>query len=115
MTVPNSPISAQHSRHDRMLVARIAAGDAGAQEHEAQDLIRRCSECAALAADISAIAHSVAQLPAPARTRDFRLSADQADHLRGSRFDLWLRTLTGSRWATVRPVAAVALSVGLVM
>jgi hypothetical protein len=115
MSVPNTANAAQHSRHDRMLVARFAAGDAGAQEHEAQDLISRCPECAALAADISTISHSMAQLPATPRTQDFRLTADQADHLRGSRFDRWLRTLTGSGWTTVRPVAAVALSVGLVM
>lgn len=117
MTVPNnSSIAAEHRRHDRLLVARFAAGDAApGQEHEAQDLVRRCSECAALAADISAISRSVAQLPAPPRPRDFRLTREEADRLRGSRFDRWLRSITGSGWATVRPLAAVALSVGLVM
>ena len=112
----NHSLSAEHRRHDRLLVARFAAGDAAyGQEHEAQDLIRRCSECAALAADITAISKSVAQLPAPPRPRDFRLTAEQAAQLRGSRLDRWLRTITGSGWATVRPVAAVALSIGLVM
>lgn len=117
MAVPNNrSLSAEHRRHDRLLVARFAAGDAsGAQEHEARDLVRRCSECAALAADITAISTSVAQLPAAPRSRDFRLTSDQAARMRGSRFDRWLRALTGSGWATVRPVAAVALSVGLVM
>lgn len=112
----NHSLSAEHRRHDRLLVARFAAGDAAyGQEHEAQDLIRRCSECAALAADIGAISKSVARLPAPPRPRDFRLTTEQAAQLRGSRLDRWLRALTGSGWATVRPVAAVALSVGLVM
>lgn len=117
MAVPNNrSLSAEHRRHDRLLVARFAAGDAsGAQEHEARDLVRRCSECAALAADITAISTSVAQLPAAPRSRDFRLTSDQAARMRGSRFDRWLRTITGSGWATVRPVAAVALSIGLVM
>ena len=117
MAVPNSrSLSAEHRRHDRLLVARLAAGDAaGAQEHEARDLVRRCSECAALAADITAISVSVAQMPAPPRSRDFRLTTDQAARMRGSSFDRWLRAITGSGWATVRPVAAVALSVGLVM
>jgi hypothetical protein len=117
MTVPNTrSLSAEHNRHDRLLVARFAAGDLeGHLLHEAQDLVRRCSECAALAADITAISKSIAKMPAPPRTKDFRLTAEQADHLRGSRFDRWLRTITGSGWATVRPVAAVALSVGLVM
>ena len=117
MTVPNSrSLSAEHNRHDRLLVARFAAGDLeGNLQHEGQELVRRCSECAALAADITAISKSVAKMPAPRRTKDFRLTTEQADHLRGSRFDRWLRTITGSGWATVRPVAAVALSVGLVM
>jgi hypothetical protein len=115
--VPNThSLSAEHRRHDRLLVARFAVGDAAfGQEHEAQDLVRRCSECAALAADISAISKSVAKMPAPPRPRDFRLTQDQAANLRGSRCDRWLRTITGSGWSTVRPVAAMALSVGMVM
>ena len=115
--MPNThSLSAEHRRHDRLLVARFAVGDAGfGQEHEARDLVRRCSECAALAADISAISKSVAKLPAQPRPRDFRLTAEQAAQLRGSRIDRWLRTISGSGWSTVRPVAAVALSVGMVM
>lgn len=115
--MPNThSLSAEHRRHDRLLVARFAVGDAAhGQENEAQDLVRRCSECAALAADISAISRSVARMPAPRRARDFRLSYEQAAQLRGSRIDRWLRTITGSGWSTVRPVAAVALSVGMVM
>ena len=115
--MPNThSLSAEHRRHDRLLVARFAVGDAGfGQDHEAAGLVRRCSECAALAADIKAISGSVAKLPATPRPRDFRLTTEQAANLRGSRLDRWLRTITGSGWATVRPLAAVALSVGLVM
>lgn len=112
----NHSLSAEHRRHDRLLVARFAVGDAAfGQDHEAADLVRRCNECAALAADIRAISGSVAKLPAAPRPRDFRLSTEEAANLRGSRLDRWLRTITGSGWATVRPVAAVALSVGMVM
>jgi hypothetical protein len=96
-------------------VARFAVGDAGPAEHEAMELVRRCSECAALAADITTISKSVARMPTPPRPRDFRMTREQADQLRGSRIDRWLRTITGSGWSTVRPVAAVALSVGMVM
>jgi LPXTG-motif cell wall-anchored protein len=115
--VPNNhSLSAEHRRHDRLLVARFAVGDAAlGQDHEAADLVRRCTECAALAADIRAISGSVAKLPAAPRPRDFRLTTEQAANLRGSRLDRWLRTITGSGWATVRPVAAVALSIGMVM
>src|SRR3990170_8922370 len=117
MTVRNSrSITSDHRRHDRLLVARYAVGDAQfGQDHEAQDLIRRCSECAALADDIGRLSRAVGQLPAARRPRDFRLTAEQADKLRGSRLERWLRALTGSGWATVRPVAAVALSLGMVM
>jgi hypothetical protein len=115
--VPNNhSLSAEHRRHDRLLVARFAVGDAAfGQDHEAADLVRRCNECAALAADIRAISGSVAKLPAAPRPRDFRLTTEQAANLRGSRLDRWLRTITGSGWATVRPLAGVALSVGMVM
>lgn len=115
--MPNThSLTAEHRRHDRLLVARFAVGDAAhGQDHEAQELVRRCSECAALAADITAISKSVARMPAPPRSRDFRLTPEQAAQLRGSRIDRWLRTITGSGWSTVRPVAAVALSVGMVM
>jgi hypothetical protein len=99
-----------------LLVARFAVGDAGfGQDREAAQLVRRCNECAALATDMKLISRSVAKLPAAPRTRDFRLTAEQAAQLRGSRLDRWLRTITGSGWATVRPVAAVALSIGMVM
>ena len=115
--MPNShSLSAEHRRHDRLLVARFAVGDAAfGQDHEAADLVRRCSECAGLAADIKAISSSIGKLPAAPRSRDFRLTAEQAADLRGSRFERWLRGITGSGWATVRPVAAVALSIGMVM
>lgn len=115
--MPNThSLSAEHRRHDRLLVARFAAGDAThGQELEAQDLVKRCSECAALAADLRSISKSVARMPAPRRQRDFRLTTEQAAQLRGSRIDRWLRSITGSGWSTVRPVAAVALSIGMVM
>lgn len=117
MAVRNSRSAASdHRRHDRLLVARFATGDAEfGQERDAEELIRRCSECAALATDMSLISKSVARLPAARRTRDFRLTVEQADKLRGSTFERFFRALSGSGWAVVRPVAAVALSIGLVM
>lgn len=115
--MPNTrSLASDHRRHDWLLIARFAAGDAQfGQDEEARDLVRRCTECAALAADIGHISRAVGQLPAAARPRDFRLTVEQADGLRGSRLERWLRTLAGPGWATVRPVAAMALSVGLVM
>jgi hypothetical protein len=117
MAVRNSRSAASdHRRHDRLLVARFATGDAEfGQEREAKDLIRRCSECAALATDINLISKATSRLPAPRRTRDFRLTPEQADNLRGNALERFFRTLSGSGWTIVRPVAGVALSIGLVM
>ena len=85
------------------------------ERDEARQLIASCSECAALATDVRVIASSMKQLPAPARHRDFTISQDQADRLRGSRLTQLLRGLATPGWATLRPVAGVALSIGLVM
>lgn len=105
-----------HRRHDRLLVARYAGGDSYPGEmDEARSLVTTCSDCAALVADIQLLASSMADLPRPTRARDFRLTADQAQRLRGSRLERWLRTLGGPGWATLRPVAGVAMSIGLVL
>ena len=50
-----------------------------------------CDECAALAADIRLISTRTTQLPAVARTRDFRITPDQAQQLRGSWIDRVMR------------------------
>jgi hypothetical protein len=108
--------SGEHSRHDRVLVSRFGAGDAyPAEQDEARQLVARCAECARLAADIEALRSAAAALPAPVRTRDFRLTAEQAEQLRGGAFQRWLRRLAAPGLAPVRPLAGVALSIGLVL
>ena len=105
-----------HRRHDRLLVARLAAGDSHpAQLDEARALVAACAECARLAEDIRLISGAVHHLPAAQRPRSFQLSAEQAEQLRGSRLERFLRRLAGPGWGTLRPVAGVALSLGLVM
>ena len=105
-----------HRRHDRLLVARLAAGDSHpAQLDEARALVAACAECARLAEDIRLISGAVQHLPAARRPRSFQLSAERADQLRGSRLERFLRRLSGPGWGTLRPVAGVALSLGLVM
>jgi hypothetical protein len=112
---PSRP-SNDHARHDRPLVARFAAQDAYPTEvDEAQALVQRCADCAALAADVRALMQATAQLPPIPRPRDFRLTAEQAEQLRGSTFERFLRRLSAPRLNVLRPVAGVALSVGLVM
>lgn len=106
----------EHRRHDRLLVTRFAMDDAYPNERdEALKMVETCSECAALAADIRLVAIAVPRLPVAPRTRDFTITAEQAERLRGSGLSRWLLTLAMPRWTSLRPVAGVALSIGLVM
>lgn len=106
----------EHLRHDRLLIARYAAGDSYPTEvEEARALIAACTECAALADDIRVVSRAMAQMPVPARPRDFRITAEQADRLRGSWLERVMRRFAGPGLGTLRPVAGVALSIGLVM
>jgi hypothetical protein len=118
VNVHNGKLSTRsdHRKHDRVLVSRFAMDDAYPGEiEEAVGLVASCSDCAALASDIRSISSSMAHLPAPRRTQDFTISAEQAEQLSGSRVSRWLRTLSTPGWSTLRPVAGVALSIGLVM
>lgn len=85
------------------------------EREEALKMVETCSECAVLAADVRLIAAAVPRLPVATRTRDFTITAEQADRLKGSGLSRWLRTLAMPGWAALRPVAGVALSIGLVM
>ena len=111
-----SRLSNDHSRHDRLLVTRFAAQDAYPTEvAEAQALVQHCADCAALAADMRVLMQTTAELPPTPRPRDFRLTAEQADELRGSAFERFLRRLAAPRLSVLQPVAGVALSFGLVL
>lgn len=72
-----------HRLHDPMLVAALAAGAVDDGTHRAAtELIVRCRACAALHADLIALAAATRQLPAPVNVRDFRLDARAAARLR---------------------------------
>ncbi len=106
----------EHDKHDRVLVARFAAGDAyPAELVEAQLLIDRCDECAALASDIALISARTSELPPIRRPRDFRISPEQADKLRGSWFDRLMRGFSNPGWSVVRPLAGASLAIGLAL
>jgi hypothetical protein len=112
----HQPADPQHARHDHLLVASFASGDATpAEQDRARALIASCAECAALADDIGAIINQTRRLPAIQRTRDFRLTAEQAGRLRGSFLQRVMEALAGPGWAVLRPLAAVTASVGLVL
>ena len=82
---------------------------------EAKDLVDNCDGCASLAADIQLISAKTADLPAATRPRDFRITPEQADKLRGSWFDRLMRGFSSPGWSVVRPVAAASLAIGMVL
>lgn len=109
-------IPTDHARHDRLIVTRFAGDDAYPTEiDEARELVGTCPECARLADDIRALMSATSELPAPRRPRDFRLSREQAESLRGSFLERLLRPLAAPRLGVLRPVAGVAMSLGLAL
>ena len=108
--------SADHARHDALLIAGQAAGDLSDPERVRADaLVAECSECSALRRDLVALAAAVRSVPAPAEaSADFRLTPEQAGRLRrGS----WLRALLrpfGAVGSPARPMAAAFTSLGVV-
>ena len=76
----------RHDRHDPELIAALLDREASASERaEADDRRRSCPDCAALYADLLALAEAVREAPAPRRVRDFALSAADADRLTAER------------------------------
>lgn len=114
--VSRSAQRSEHNRHDRLLVARFATNDSYREElAQASELVNSCTDCARLAEDVRLLSRAVAKLPAPDRPRSFRIDRDQAARLRGSRFDRFLRRLAAPGIPGLRPVAGVALSIGLAL
>ena len=113
-----TPISAPaaHAHHDRVLVARFAADDAyPAELDQARALVASCATCAEIARDIQLLSAAAADVGAPARPREFTISPEQAHRLRGSALERALRRLAAPGLAPVRPLAGVALSLGLML
>ncbi len=108
--VPPSP----HADHDRLLVAAYAAGDAtGADLETAQALVAACADCAVLHRDLRSIAGAVAALPAPARSRDYRLTPTQAASLRPPAWRRLLQPLAGPRFAFAGPLGTGLATLGI--
>ena len=74
-----------HEQHDPILVVSFASGDLSAADRDhatAQALVGSCAECARLHDDVLAVASATKALPPPVRTRDFRITNEQAAKLR---------------------------------
>ena len=105
-----------HRTHDVLLVAGHASGNLGPADAERVDgWLRECRECASLRDDLRALSVALSALPkaAPA-PRDFRLTSEQAAHLRGGS---WWRRLARSLVTprgVGRPLATAFTTLGLV-
>jgi len=118
MTKPSQTyVPDDHAGHDRQLVVAFASGDLPAADvPDAQAQVARCRHCAALVDEISRISAAMREdLVAPPRSRDFRLTADDADRLRGGTFTRLLRRLGGPRLQVLQPLAGAAMAVGIVL
>ena len=104
-----------HDRHDRFLVAALAAGDLeGRALTDAEELVVACADCAELLADIRTIAAATAALPLMPRPTDFRLSPDTAERLSARGWRGILVRLADTRFGFSRPLAVGLTALGLV-
>jgi anti-sigma factor RsiW len=111
-----------HAGHDELLIARLFGGDVDETERaQALDLMADCPECAALFADLGALADANAALPIPPRPRDFTLTAADAARL-GRKHHFWspifgagLRRSLGSSLATLGLAGALLTGVASVL
>lgn len=111
----NVPEPSSHAAHDLVLIAAHAAGDTdGAERDRATALIGACDECARLHDDLLVLSTAVADLPAPARPRDFRLTEEQAASLRPTGWRGALAALAGPRFSFATPLGTAMATLGLV-
>jgi hypothetical protein len=112
---PTGPALADHATHDAVLVATYAAGDAeGAELEAATALVAACAACAVLHRDLRAIAAAMPEVPAPARSRDFRLTPGQAASLRPAGWRRVLAPFAGPRFAFAAPLGSALAALGIV-
>ncbi len=115
MPHPAAATPAAHAAHDPVLVAAYAAGDAtGAELEAATAQVAGCAACAALHHDLRAIAAALPLMPAPRRTRDFRLTAEEAASLRPAGWRRLLAPFAGPRFAFAAPLGSGLAALGLV-
>jgi hypothetical protein len=105
--------AAEAQDHAARIVAFDAGDLAGAELTAAESLVASCGGCAALAHDLVAIRSAMTALPAPARRRDYRLTAEDAARLRPSG---WRRVIEwlAAPGSTVRPLATGLATLGVV-
>lgn len=100
--------------HDELLIARLAADDlADPEAAAARSLVAGCPACAELHADLRSVMAAIAALPAPRRTRDFRVSEADTVRLRPAGWRRLLGRLREPRLAFTRPLATGLVTLGI--
>jgi anti-sigma factor RsiW len=106
-------LSLDHERHDPLLIAGHAAGDLTSSDADrAGALVHACPQCAALTADLRALATALHELPRPTRTRDFTITPHDAARLRRGGWRRVREILRGDSFRLARPVGAAFASLG---
>lgn len=100
---------ADHDRHDPELVA--AAAD---REGRLADAMHACADCLTLLGDLRALAIATPGAAIPRRSRDHRLTMEDATRLRRRGWHWLLAVIGTGRDAVTRPLAASLTTLGLV-
>jgi anti-sigma factor RsiW len=112
--MPHVPDLHAHADHDPELIAAHAAGDlSGAALATVSDLLAACTSCAELHADLRLIAAATATVPAPARTRDFRITPAQAERLRPSGWRRFVAAFAAPKLAFTAPLGSGLAALGI--
>ncbi len=105
-----------HTRpdHDESLIARLAVDDLDPREaSDARRLVAECPACAELLTDLRLIASATAALPAPSRTRDFRLTEADAARLRPGGWRGLVARFGSPGFAFTKPLATGLATLGI--
>ena len=105
-----------HAQHDPTLIAAHAADDlSGVELERARAQTSACMACAALEADLRALAVATrrADLPIPPLRRDFRLTPDDAARLRPTGWRRILAAFATPRLSFTQPLAAGLTTLGV--
>jgi hypothetical protein len=104
------PVAA--AEHAALIVALDAGDLTGSERRRADDLAVACRGCASLLADLALLRAATAALPAPPRTRDYRLTEADAGRLRPAGWGRLIAWLAAPR-STVRPLAGALAVLGI--
>jgi hypothetical protein len=112
--MPVNHLPPDHEAHDELLIVAFASGDASGEDAAtAAGLVASCASCRRLLDDIGAIAAATAELPAPERPRDFRLTDADAARLGRTGWRRLLGPLAGPRLRFAGSLGGALVTLGL--